>query len=404
MPKFRQLGGGGETASGWNSAFSSMSAPFIYNNTTAFEETDDFWFVGYQATVTSFNLLRRSAKVIPPTWSNVPFPIALNICQRICVYDNNTLFVSGSVGGNARVYNVDVGTGTFTDLNFPVNTVSDNISGIIRHPFDSDVILVGKQNTNVTGTATIYEYRISTLTWTVIGGAGNGWTETNDNSSVEFWKNSVLNGRLYVLVNGGLVNVAQVYESSPLASGSPYTWTKVAGDSLNSSWATGTFRNGLCSVYQGKLYAGIGGATNGDAELWTRSAATGLWSKIGGDGVGGSWTTQRNISRQVAGRGPKLTVAASAGTDASATWEYDLNTQAWVQIAGNSLNGTWPTTIANMIVNFVTARGQLVIGGGNSSLNSDQLAINDNATFGGGGAGALTEFRGRRARPVSLVY
>jgi hypothetical protein len=133
----------------------------------------------------------------------------------------------------------------------------------------------------------------NTGSWMQIGGNGTtGNWESLSNESVNTLVS--FNGKLYAGLGttvSGTNGDAELWEYSGTGS----TWTKVAGDGVNSSWnynaspAQGPFESVLRAMeYNGHLYVALGstadGATNADSEVWSWSG-TGDWIKVGGDGV-----------------------------------------------------------------------------------------------------------------------
>lgn len=114
--------------------------------------------------------------------------------------------------------------------------------------------------------------------WEKVGGdtLGSSWDATIE--YVDFL--TVYNGELIASL-GTSTGDAQVWKYD----GS--TWSQIGGDDLNSSWTGGTFERVRTMVtYNGKLYAGLG-TTAGEGEVWRYDGTN--WEKIGGDTVNSSW-------------------------------------------------------------------------------------------------------------------
>ena len=122
-------------------------------------------------------------------------------------------------------------------------------------------------------------------------------------------------------------------------------WTKIGGDGINNSWADQTFEDVNALVKNGNyLYAGLGTNAAGDGEVWRCDISVGCtqWTKIGGDGVNGSWainTFEAVLSLNAYNDNIYVGLGVSA-TDAE-VWRW--NGTAWTKIGGDGLNSSWNT-------------------------------------------------------------
>lgn len=114
--------------------------------------------------------------------------------------------------------------------------------------------------------------------WSKIGGdsLNSSWGTTIE--YVDFL--TVYDGELYASLGTGTGD-AQVWKYDWSS------WSQVGGDDLNSSWTGGTFERVRSLItYNGKLYAGLG-TTAGEGEVWSYDGSS--WEKVGGDTVNSSW-------------------------------------------------------------------------------------------------------------------
>ncbi len=128
-----------------------------------------------------------------------------------------------------------------------------------------------------TGDAELWKWNGST--WTKIGGDGIGgsWA-ANVNQEVE---SLVQYGDKLYAGLGYTAGSASLWEYDGTS------WTQIGGDDINGSWTTGTYEKlKTLVVYNGDLYAGLGNST-GDGEVWRLSGGT--WTKIAGNGLNSGW-------------------------------------------------------------------------------------------------------------------
>lgn len=166
--------------------------------------------------------------------------------------------------------------------------------------------------------------------WAKIGGDGlnNGWDATIEH----IYAMTSYNGKLYAGL-GLTTDDAEVWEWD----GS--SWTKVGGDDVNSSWTGGTYEVvSTLSTYNGNLFVGIGN-TAGDGEVW-RLASNGSWSKVAGNNLNSGWG---NLIEEVqALNSYKGKLYAGIGNTANAdaaVWSYGNN--GYLQSDTASFNTDW---------------------------------------------------------------
>ena len=166
--------------------------------------------------------------------------------------------------------------------------------------------------------------------WSRIGGG-----ETSLNGS---WNSNTYEG-VYSLASDG----TNLYAGLGRGSGegevwrwNGASWTKIGGDSLNSSWTNYAETVYTLDYYNGKLYAGIGFSKN-DAEVWEWNGSS--WAKVGGDGVNASWNTVYESVASMTHDGGNLYVGLGASAGDAEVWQWNGTT--WTKIGGDSLNSGW---------------------------------------------------------------
>lgn len=191
--------------------------------------------------------------------------------------------------------------------------------------------------------------------WSQIGGdsLNSGWTNYAEN----IYSMSIYNGKLVVGL-GRSAGDGEVWEWSGSA------WTKIGGDAVNSSWgATATIESVESLMpYNGKLYAGLG-ATTGDGSLWEYDGSS--WSEIGGDDINGSWTTgtYEKVKTITVYNGD---LYAGLGNTAGDGEVWRSSGGVWTKVGGNSINGSWTNGVEE-IESFSPYKGKLYAGTGIST-------------------------------------
>jgi hypothetical protein len=239
----------------------------------------------------------------------------------------------------------------------------------------------------------------------MVAGNGLGFNYPDNGNRVQVNVNTApfVGDSMVLGVGTGVTNgLSECWLMNGIAAGPPYTFTQIGGDSLNNSWAPGTKRTCAPTVVNGVIYCGIGGASNGDGEVWRRSPSTGLWTQVGGDGIGGSWAagTITSAARNIAFLANKI-VMPIAGTTAGdcEVWQMDLDTDTWTQIAGDGINGTW-TLRTSAAVAMVDDSNRLLVGGVNKSLNTSVLYRAPAGTFTPGGFAGMGDITRASVHPL----
>ena len=222
-------------------------------------------------------------------------------------------------------------------------------------------------------------YAYDSSTWQQVGGYGTigNW----EGLSIEVVTSLVsYKGKLYA----ALGNTAPAANNGDAElweyAGTGTTWTKVAGDGVNTSWNySGATAYGpyeaiyTTSVYNGDLYVGLGFSADSsafaDAEVWKWSGS-GNWTKVGGDGENGSWDFGQTYEsvRSMAVYNGELYVglgdtAATNYVD-SEVWKW--NGSIWTIVGGEAgNNNSWSDTVTPLkeqVFALTNYRGKLYAG------------------------------------------
>lgn len=210
----------------------------------------------------------------------------------------------------------------------------------------------------------------TTAGWTFRGGdaTGAGGQSWNNTTFEAVWSMAVRGTNLYVGL-GSSAGDAEVWTCDTGASCTQTAgWTKLGGDTVNSSWANATYEEVTALTwYRGELYAGLGAST-GDAELWKWNGTNWGSAAVAGDGLNGSWTdTLYERIKSLVSYNGDLIVSLGDGTGEGEVWRY--NTSTWSRIGGDSANSGW-TNIVERIGSMAVYKGRLYAGSG-FTANSD---------------------------------
>lgn len=244
-----------------------------------------------------------------------------------------------------------------------------------------------------------------------------GWTRIAGNYLNKSWGAFNLNGIESMTTIGGKLYAGTGYDTGAVTANANAqvwefdgtNWVMIGGQGINNSWtyghqsmpAGGTYRSVTSMTgYNGTLIVGLGGGSNGDAEVWSWNGTT--WTKIGGDGSGAggqSWAagTKRSVpSMTVIGTklfvGLQGTAAASNGD--GEVWSCDLSTSgcqpgaggSWSLVGGDYSTGgsgsqSWNANAGMESVWSMTVRGtNLYVGLGTSAGDAEVWTCNTGAT------------------------
>jgi hypothetical protein len=158
------------------------------------------------------------------------------------------------------------------------------------------------------------------------------------------------------------------------------SWTKIGGDSINSSWQVSVFETvWSLNYFGGTLYAGLGSSGN-DAEVWSWNGTS--WTKIGGDSLNGGWTTNYEVVRSLHFAGGILYAGLGLSVNDAELWSWDG--AAWTTVGGDGLNGSWDTNY-EAVYAIVELGGDIFVGLGASNGDGEvwRLSAGSWAQIGG---------------------
>lgn len=202
----------------------------------------------------------------------------------------------------------DFGSGHFT------------VNGVTTVGMDA-FLYVGLGNGGVFGDEGGQVWRNGGFTWGKVLGNGDQPAPTFNPESVQFVRD----------FEGGLVIGVglQVIGGGELWHWDGTTATKIGGDGVQGSWASK--RQCKCIYVDGHdMYVGVGSATGIDqnnAEVWkyTGPGIHGFWTKLGGQGLDGSWNDlEYNTIGAITKYGNSLWVITAGNSGAGEAWRYAL--------------------------------------------------------------------------------
>ncbi|MEK9156215.1 MAG: fibronectin type III domain-containing protein [Patescibacteria group bacterium] len=158
-------------------------------------------------------------------------------------------------------------------------------------------------------------WRWNGTTWTQIGGTG-AYAGPDDLSSIDQVTALAINQGLLYAGLGNSGGDAEVW------SWNGTTWTKVGGDSLNSSWTVDYEYITSMTSYSGLLYVGLGN-NSGDAEVWSWNGT--IWTQIGGDSLNSGWTSGYETVYAMAVYSGKLHIGTGTTAGDAEVWAYGAN-------------------------------------------------------------------------------
>jgi len=220
--------------------------------------------------------------------------------------------------------------------------------------------------TNVAGDGEVWSCDIAAdcNDWDKIGGDGTGWA-INTYESVTTLRE--VSGTLYAGLGRAQAGDAEVYRHNGGTS-----WTRVGGDAVNSSWANSTFEEVVSMTDDGtNLYAGIGN-TAGDGEVWSYNGTS--WTKIGGDGVSSSWSTGIEQVTTMSHFGGNLYAGTALTAGDGDVWRY--NGTSWTQIGGDGLNSGWAASTYEGVYSLKNDGTNLYAGIGSSNGDGEVYSYN----------------------------
>ena len=169
---------------------------------------------------------------------------------------------------------------------------------------------------------------------------GTSWSKVGGDTVNSSWDSTTYeeveslmpyNGKLYAGL-GLTAGDASLWEYNGTS------WSKIGGDDVNSSWTSGTYEKvKTIVVYNGDLYVGLGNSA-GDGEVWRYSDTT--WTKIAGNSINSGWT---NAIEEVEAFSPyKGKLYAGTGLTANAdALVYSWGNNSYLESDTSSFDTSW---------------------------------------------------------------
>ena len=248
--------------------------------------------------------------------------------------------------------------------------------------------------------------------------AGSGWVYSWNGSTWDLIGGNAVN-KSWGFYGLGAVQVMQtvgdyLYAGMGNTAGSAIitrwngsSWQVVGGQAVNGSWAPNTYEQVLSMAsYKGDLYVGLGttaSASDNDGEVWKWNGS--IWTKVGGDGVDGSWPFLASHYGEVdslAADSDYLYAGLGGGANDGEVWRYDGS--SWTKIGGDSLNGGW-TNYAENVYSMAFYKGKLVAGlGRNAAGDAEAWEWNGGSWLKIGGDGVNSGWTGYYSLESMIAY
>ncbi len=246
----------------------------------------------------------------------------------------------GSNAGDAEVWSCETSTGCATWSKIGGDGINGSWAVNTFEEVESMSVMGGNLYAGLGTTANDARvYRWNGSSWTWVGGFGIGAPYNAFTTNYEAVYSMSNNGTDLYVGFGNTAGDADVWKLSG------NTWTQVGGDAVNTSWAAATFEAVLSMHYfNGSMYAGLG-TSAGDGEVWRCNATASCtsWTKIGGDTVNSSWDST-NYEGVYSFTDDGTNVYAGLGASAGDNEVYQWNGAAWTKIGGDALNGSFTNT------------------------------------------------------------
>jgi len=207
------------------------------------------------------------------------------------------------------------------------------------------------------GEAEVWRWEEDLTKWTQIGGTGvfSSWS-----TEQEEVRSMITDGTYLYAGLGNTVGDAEIWKCTD-PGGTP-SWTKIAGDGVNSGWSAvngGYQRVHSMVFYKGNLVAGLGSSTS-DGDVWIFNGTT--WTQIGGDSLNSGWTTSIEYIDSMAADDTYLYVGTGYGGSDAEVWRYtDTPSSAWQKIADYDNLSTWLAGY-NSVLSMTLGDGALYVG------------------------------------------
>jgi len=291
-------------------------------------------------------------------------------------YWNGYLVITtgGISGGSGQVYLWDGTTLTSIFIN------STSYLEVFAPTVYAGSLYVGTYYT-LTGYADVWRYSGSGIVWTQVGGDGlnSGWPATYD-----MVRSMIEDGTYLYAGLGASAGGAEVWRWNGTV------WEKIGGDGLNSSWNTDYEVVQTMVIMGTTLYVGIGNSAN-DAEVWSTPVGSISWTKIGGDSVNSSWGAGYERIRSLAQDGTYIYAGLGDSAGDAEVWRW--NGTAWTKIGGDSLNGSWASA-HEYAYTMTVLSGVLYVGLGESADEGEVWSWNGTSWTKVGGDGVSGGWNG----------
>ena len=219
-------------------------------------------------------------------------------------------------------------------------------------------LYAGLGNNNTDGEIWTCNITTDCTSWTKVAGDGIGIP-----ASLAVTSLAVHNGSLFAGTTGS-AGAADVYRYNGGTS-----WSQIGGDGVNSGWVGSAYET-VASMYGDGTYLYVGlGSTAGDAEIWRWNGTS--WSQIGGDGVNTSWSgTEYETVRSLTSMNGRLYAGLGDGGDDADV--YMMNGSSWSKIGGDGLNGSWSGSAFNQ-VQSLTSDGTYIYASHNGTVTGNSV-------------------------------
>lgn len=194
-------------------------------------------------------------------------------------------------------------------------------------------------------------WRWNGSTWTKIGGdsLNSGWTTNYE--------------AVWVLTNDGTnlyAGLGDTAQDAEVWQWNGTAWSKAGGDGVNSSWIAADNIEQIRSMtyFGGNLYVGTS-ITAGDGDVWRFNGTT--WAKIGGDGINSGWAASTyEIVAGLANDGTNLYAGLGTSDGDGEVWRW--NGTSWTKLGGDGLSGSWTTAQGDGVYALEYSSGMLHVG------------------------------------------
>lgn len=269
----------------------------------------------------------------------------------------------GSSVGDAEVWSCNTSTGCATWTKIGGDGINSGWAVNTFEEVSSMSVMGGNLYAGLGNTANDARvYRWNGSAWTWVGGFGIGAPFNAFTTGYE---------AVYAMTNDGTnlyVSFGNTAGDADVWRLTGNTWTQIGGDALSSSWAAATYEYVYSLRWVGStLYAGLGN-TAGDAEVWSWNGSA--WTKIGGDTVNSSWDSSSfELVYSLADDGTNIYAGLGNTAGDNEVWRW--NGSAWTRIGGDAINSGFTNTHTH--VNSMVYAGSTLYAGLTSATNNAEV-------------------------------